>query len=144
MSAEQRWNLEKTALALLNELDPDHWNTPELISTDRDRLEIVTRWAGWNLTDCDRRGIRPQYRDLAADADQITKILASAEITLLDLDRENLIWNPVTHRLVVTDFDSVYLATAEHTEKQQQALRERGDRGRGEQLRQWLIEQANR
>lgn len=137
MTAPQRWHLEKTALERLNTLDPNHWNTPELIAANETQLTLTLRWAGWNLNECQRRGIRPQWSDLDRDRDQIVNLLLAAKITLLDRDRENLLWNPITGRLVITDFDSV--AISDLTETQGQKPRSRQFQL---SLREWITKET--
>jgi hypothetical protein len=141
MTAAQRWQLEKTALERLNELDPDHWNTPELISTDPEALTLTTRWAGWNLNECQSRGITPQYSDLDRDRAQIVTLLARAQITLLDRDRENLLWNPVTYRLVITDFDSAVITDLPLTDQQRRRLAETSQTL---DLSEWIAKETQR
>lgn len=142
MTAPQRHQLEITALQRLNRVDPQHWVTPELISTDSTALTITLRWAGWNLTDCISRGIRPQFKDLRRDCDLIVGLLAAAEIQLLDWHRENLLWNPETLRLVMIDFDSIALTDQLPNTVQQQALIKNPSLTAADQLRQWLLAAA--
>jgi len=141
MTAAQRWQLEKTALERLNTLDPNHWNTPELISVDEIELTITTRWAGWNLNECRSRGITPQYSDLDRDRAEIVTLLDRAQITLLDRDRENLLWNPVTHRLVITDFDSVVITDLTATDQQRRRLAELAQTT---DLSEWIAKETQR
>lgn len=139
MDGAQRWQLEKTALERLNSLDPNHWNTPELIASDQTQLTLTTRWAGWNLNECQRRGVRPQWQDLERDVQTLDRLLSSAGITLLDHDRENILWNPVTNRLVLTDFDSVVINGHPLTPRQQQMIAEITGTPA-----QWLLTEAQR
>lgn len=122
MTACERHQLEITALQRLNRVDPQHWVTPELISTDSQALTITLRWAGWNLNECVAQGIRPQFKDLDRDCDLIQRVLTTADIVLLDWHRENLLWNPETLRLVMVDFDSIALTDLVMTPQQQAAL----------------------
>lgn len=139
MTAAQRYHLEKTALERLNRLDPNHWNTPELIRADDHTLTLTLRWAGWNLRECEQKGIRPQFGDLDRDCQLITDCLDRAEILLLDRHRENLLWNPETGRLVITDFDSIWLRDSEPT-----ALQQRYRQQANEPLVNWLKTTATR
>lgn len=139
MTAAERWQLETEALERLQRHDPNHWHTPEMLSADPASLTITMRWAGWNLNECQRRGIKPQFR--SEDPELIAGILDRAEIQLLDLDRENLLWNPETGRLVITDFDSIVLRDQPLTTAQQRRLEQLAGGTETLQLITWIQQQ---
>lgn len=119
-TALQAWQQETQCLARLGITDPAHWHTAELIRSDPETLEITTGWRGWNLNEIENQQMPVVFRNPQRDCDMIANTLEQSRIMLLDLDRENLVWDPVTHTLVLVDLASTVLTDLPMTETQQQ------------------------
>ena len=128
-TAAEAWQQETQCLARLAITDPAHWHTPELIKSDPETLEITTMWRGWNLNEIKNQNIGVVFRNPQRDCANIANILEQSRIMLLDLDRENLVWDPVSHTLVLVDYASTVLTDLPMTHSQQQWYTQRQHEG---------------
>lgn len=128
-TATEAWQQETQCLDRLAITDPAHWHTPELKRSDPATLEITLAWRGWNLNEILNQNMPVVFRNPQRDCDAIVNILEQSRIMLLDLDRENLVWDPVTHTLVLVDYATTVLTDLPMNQRQQQWYTQRQQQG---------------